>query len=113
MDSDRIEGAARDVGGKIQQVAGMATGNGQTRTEGMTREVGGKGQNLYGQAKDGLRDAADSMSDYAEETYDRGSRYVQQGAHTVESQINQHPVTGIVLAGTLGFLLGLVVAQRR
>ena len=113
MNSDRLEGAARDVGGKIQQAVGMATGNGQLRAEGMAHEVAGKGQNLYGQAKEGLRDAADTVSDYAEETYGRGSRYVQQGARTVESQITQHPLTGVVLAGAAGFLIGLVVSQRR
>ncbi|WP_165491188.1 CsbD family protein [Lichenihabitans psoromatis] len=113
MNSDRIDGTAQEIGGKIQQTVGMATGSGRLRAEGLAREVGGKSQNLYGQAKDGLKDAADSVSNYAEEAYERGSVYVQQGAETVETTINQHPVTGIVLAGAIGFLLGLVVSQRR
>ncbi|MCW6509433.1 DUF883 family protein [Lichenifustis flavocetrariae] len=91
----------------------MATRDGQLRAEGLMREVAGKSQSLYGQAKEGLRDAADTVSDYAEETYDRGSRYLQQSARSVEGQINQHPLTGLVLAGAAGFLIGLVVSQRR
>jgi uncharacterized protein YjbJ (UPF0337 family) len=113
MNSDRIQGAARDVGGKVQQTFGMATGDGQMRAEGVAREVAGKGQNLYGQAVDGLRDAADRATDYAEEAYERGGRYLHDGTRAVESRINQHPLTGIVLAGALGFVLGMVVSNRR
>lgn len=71
MDTDRIKGAAKEFGGKLEEAAGHVTGNQDIRAEGVARQIEGKGQNLYGQAKDGLRDAGD----LAGQMYDEGRRY--------------------------------------
>ena len=113
MNSDRIQGAARDIGGKVQQTLGMATGDGRMRAEGVAHEVAGKAQNLYGRALDGVRHVADQASDYAEDAYDRGGRYLQEGTRAVENRISLNPLTGIVLAGAVGFAIGMVVSTRR
>ncbi len=56
MDENRIEGAARNFGGKIQDAVGAMTGDKQTQAQGQANRVSGAAQNAYGQAVDGLRD---------------------------------------------------------
>jgi uncharacterized protein YjbJ (UPF0337 family) len=58
MNSDRIEGMARDVSGKVQDAAGGLMGDTATQLRGKADQVAGKAQNAYGQAVDGVRDFA-------------------------------------------------------
>jgi uncharacterized protein YjbJ (UPF0337 family) len=56
-DHDRIEGAAKNIGGKIQETAGKVTGDEKLQAEGKADQVSGKVQNAVGGAKDSVRDA--------------------------------------------------------
>jgi uncharacterized protein YjbJ (UPF0337 family) len=58
MDENRFEGAARDVGGKIQDAVGGLTGDAKTQGRGKVNQAVGDAQNTYGQALDGVRDFA-------------------------------------------------------
>ncbi|RYC30416.1 CsbD family protein [Lichenibacterium minor] len=113
MDMDRLKGGAQEVGGKIQEVAGRLTGDHGTQAEGVVREVAGAAQNLYGQAKDGVRDATGAVSDYAERAYGQGRRVVSRGSHTIADEVGEHPLTALLVAGTVGYLLALLVNARR
>lgn len=55
-DKDRVEGAAKNVGGKIKEAAGKITGDEKLKREGQTDQVEGKVQNVVGGVKDKLRD---------------------------------------------------------
>lgn len=55
-DHDRIEGAAKNIGGKIKEAAGNVTGDEKLKAEGRTDQVAGKVQNAVGGLKDALRD---------------------------------------------------------
>ena len=55
-DHDRVEGAARNVGGKIKEAAGDVTGDHKLKTEGKADQVEGKVQNAVGGMKDAMRD---------------------------------------------------------
>jgi uncharacterized protein YjbJ (UPF0337 family) len=55
MDSDRVKGSAKNVGGKIKEGVGKAVGDKKTEHEGKADQVEGKAQNTYGSAKDTLR----------------------------------------------------------
>ena len=55
MDKDRVKGAANQAKGKIEEVAGKATGDAKLRTEGVADQVKGKVQNAVGGAKDALK----------------------------------------------------------
>ena len=57
-DHDRIEGAAKNIGGKIKETAGKVTGDTKLQAEGKADQVEGKVQNAVGGAKDTLRDKA-------------------------------------------------------
>lgn len=56
-DHDRIDGAAKNIGGKIKEAAGNLTGDEKLKAEGKADQVAGKVQNAVGGVKDSLRDA--------------------------------------------------------
>ena len=61
MDRDRVEGAAKNVGGKIKEAAGKATGDEKLKREGQADQVTGKVQNVVGGVKDKLREEDDKQ----------------------------------------------------
>ncbi len=56
-DEDRVEGAARNLGGKVKEAAGKVTGDAKLESEGKADQAAGKVQNAIGGAKDAVRDA--------------------------------------------------------
>jgi uncharacterized protein YjbJ (UPF0337 family) len=56
MDKHRVEGAAKNIGGKIKEGAGKAVGDEKLRREGQADQVEGKVENAYGGAKDKARE---------------------------------------------------------
>lgn len=54
-DHDRIQGAAKQVGGKIKEAAGKITGDEKLKAEGRADQAAGKVQNAVGGIKDALR----------------------------------------------------------
>ena len=55
-DHDRIEGAAKNMGGKVKEATGDVTGDEKLKAEGKADQVEGKVQNAVGGIKDTLRD---------------------------------------------------------
>ena len=55
-DQDRIDGAAKEMGGKAKEAAGHVTGDEKLKAEGKADQVAGKVQNAVGGVKDSLRD---------------------------------------------------------
>ena len=54
-DQDRIDGAAKNLGGKAKEFAGKVTGDEKLKAEGQADQVSGKVQNAVGGLKDSLR----------------------------------------------------------
>ena len=48
MDENRIEGSARDVGGKLQDAAGGLTGDTSIQARGKADQAAGQAQDTYG-----------------------------------------------------------------
>ena len=166
VDTNRITGAAKDIGGKVQGAVGDLTGSRRDSVEGRAREAAGQAENLYGQAKDTVRDAAeqvadtardlggkvrdavgnlvgsddvegrarraqgaaeehyvraersvrhavDEASDYAEDAYERGGHYLRRGTREVGHQVAEYPLASLLIAGFVGFGLGLLVNAKR
>lgn len=55
-DHDRVEGAGKNLGGKLKEAAGKVTGDEKLTAEGRADQVEGKVQNTVGGVKDSLRD---------------------------------------------------------
>src|SRR5690349_1646102 len=79
MDPDRIEGVAKDVAGKVTEIAGEAVGHEKTRADGVGLQIEGKAQNLYGQAKDGAREFGDRAEDALRQTDGLADRAIAEG----------------------------------
>jgi uncharacterized protein YjbJ (UPF0337 family) len=56
VDENEIEGAARDLGGKVQDAVGGLTGDAATQAEGKWNQAAGKAQKTFGAAADEIRD---------------------------------------------------------
>jgi uncharacterized protein YjbJ (UPF0337 family) len=52
MNENRMEGAARNLGGKVQEGFGRVTDDARTQAEGVVNQATGAAQDLYGQAAD-------------------------------------------------------------
>ena len=57
VDKDRVEGSAKNIGGKIKEGLGKLTGDSKTETEGKMDQTEGKVQNTVGGVKDAVKDA--------------------------------------------------------
>ena len=56
MNKDRVEGAAKPVGGNVKDAVGKLTGDQKTVAEGQAEQKVGKVQNAVGGLKDTIRD---------------------------------------------------------
>ncbi|QOY95708.1 CsbD family protein [Massilia sp. UMI-21] len=52
MNEDQIKGKAKDIGGKVQEKVGEATGSRQQQREGVSNQAEGKVQEKAGDVKD-------------------------------------------------------------
>ena len=83
IDTNRIEGAAEDTIGKVQDGMGGLLGDGATQAKGKARQVAGQAQGYYGETLDTLRDL----------TADQ-------------------PLIALLAATGLGFIVGALFARR-
>ena len=56
MDKDRVNGAARNLAGKVKTAVGNVTGDEKLKAEGRTDKVVGKVQNVVGSLRDAKRE---------------------------------------------------------
>lgn len=54
-DKDRIEGSAKNIGGKLKEGVGKIAGDEKLKAEGRADQMEGKVQNAVGGVKDALR----------------------------------------------------------
>jgi uncharacterized protein YjbJ (UPF0337 family) len=88
MDENRLEGTARNLGGKIQEGVGRATGDTKTKAEGLVNQAAGTAQDLYGQTADAARQTATTLDAW------------------LRNSIETQPYTTAVVALGIGWLLG-------
>ena len=55
VDENRVEGFARDVGGKLQDAVGGLTGDTSTQAKGKANQAAGQAQNMFGQVTDEIQ----------------------------------------------------------
>ena len=113
MDENRFEGAARKVGGKIEEVAGRVTDDPKMKTDAMADQAAGMAQKAYGQVKDTVREYG---GDYGSQILDQ----IEEAGDMIAEQIDQRPITALLIAAGVGFLMALatkpaprVVYRRR
>ena len=95
MDENRLEGTARNIGGKVESLAGDITGDTKLKADGAMDKAGGKVQRAYGQAKDTVKDAVDSISS------GQGSQLldqVEEYGDMIAEKIDERPITSVLIA---------------
>ncbi len=116
MDTDRIVGAGKELGGKVQKEAGRFVGDDDTAVSGVVNQAAGVAQNAYGQAKDAVRSAVDAATDAAPEFANRaseaGQRYLRQGNEAVFNRVGEQQILGLLVAGAVGYALGWLLHGR-
>ena len=88
MDENRIEGSARNLGGKVQEGVVRVTGDAQSTIEGVVNQAAGTAQNLYGQSADVARQNASTLDSW------------------LRNAIETQPYTTAIVALGIGWLLG-------
>lgn len=59
IDDDRIDGSAKNLGGKLKKGLGNLTGDAKLQREGEADQIKGKAQNAIGGIKDSAREKLD------------------------------------------------------
>jgi uncharacterized protein YjbJ (UPF0337 family) len=95
MDEHRVTGAARKVGGTIEEAVGDITGDTKSQMRGAMDRAQGAAENLYGQTKDAASDAATGLRNTALSFED-----------TLRNTIENRPYTAVAIALGLGWLIG-------
>ena len=91
MDENRIKGAARNIGGKLQDTAGDLTGDTETQARGKANEALGTAQNTLGSAIDTAGDWSENLAATAKE----------------------RPLLALFAAVSVGYMLRLLTHARR
>jgi uncharacterized protein YjbJ (UPF0337 family) len=100
MDENRFEGTANNIGGKVQKAAGDLTDDPKLKAEGMANQASGTAQKAYGQVKDAVREYG---GDYGSQLIDQ----IEEAGDALAEQIDQRPITALLVAAGIGFLLAL------
>jgi uncharacterized protein YjbJ (UPF0337 family) len=95
MNGDRMEGAAKNFGGKVEEGFGRATGDVKTQVEGTMKQAVGTAQDLYGQARETAGDAAAAVQ-----------RQAGSLEETIRENIETRPYTAVAIALALGWFIG-------
>ena len=100
MDENKAEGVARNFGGKAEELAGKVTGDTKLKADGALDQAAGTAQKAYGQVKEAVRDYG---GDYGSQLLDQ----IEDAGHALAEQIDQRPITAVLIAAGIGFLLAL------
>jgi uncharacterized protein YjbJ (UPF0337 family) len=82
MTDDRVAGAARNFGGKVQEGVGKVVGDAKTEAKGVMNQAAGAVQNAYGKSVDAAADGAQTVKDAAIASHDFLQKFVEDNPHT-------------------------------
>ncbi len=97
MNKDRIEGTARNFGGRLEEEFGRATGDTKTQAEGTVQQMAGAAQDVYGQVRDTAADAAAVVK-----------RQAGSLEEVIRENVEARPYTAVAIALAIGWCLGRI-----
>ena len=95
MNGDRVEGTVKNMGGKLEEGFGRATGDVKSQVEGTVKQAVGAAQDLYGQARETAGDAAAAVR-----------RQAGSFEETSRENVETRPYTAVAIALALGLFIG-------
>ena len=90
-----MEGAARNMSGKLEEGFGRATGDVKSQIEGTVKQAVGAAQDLYGQARETAGEAAAVVK-----------RQAGSFEQTIRENVETRPYTAVAIALALGWFVG-------
>jgi uncharacterized protein YjbJ (UPF0337 family) len=96
MDENRLSGTAKNLGGKVEEGLGRATGDARTQAQGQMKQAEGSVQDIYGQAKDTTADAISAVREMVPDSV----------KDILEEFIENRPYTAVAVALAVGWFLG-------
>ena len=113
MNEDRLEGAGREMLGKVERVTGSATGSDRLKADGVVDQVRGAIQHGYGELKDVVSDAIGGVPSSVSETVGQGRRFARRTDATLRDTLGEHRHF-YVMAGAVTLLaLSIMYAGRQ
>ena len=101
---------AREIGGRVRDTVGNLIDSDDV--EDRARRAQGAAGDTYDRAERSVRRAGREAYDRAEDAYETGGRSLRQGGREVSHQVAEHPVAALLVAGLLGYGLGLLIHGR-
>jgi uncharacterized protein YjbJ (UPF0337 family) len=95
MNEDRVIGNAKNVGGRVEEGLGRATGDVKSQLQGKAKQVEGAAQDVYGQVKESASDAVEAIRESASGAED-----------FLRTTIEERPYTAAAVALGIGYLIG-------
>ena len=108
MDENRFEGAARQAAGKVEGLVGSATGDEKSKATGYIDDKAGSAQQAYGKIKDTVKGYAGQYGDQAADLSSQLLDQIEDAGDYIAEQVDQRPITAVLIAAGVGFLLALV-----
>ena len=90
-----MEGTAKNMGGKLEEGFGRATGDVKSQVDGTVKQAVGAAQDLYGQARETAADAAAVVR-----------REAGSFEETIRENVETRPYTAVAIALALGWFIG-------
>jgi uncharacterized protein YjbJ (UPF0337 family) len=102
MNEDRVIGNAKNVGGRVEEGLGRATGDVKSQLQGVKSQLQGKAKQVEGAAQDAYGQVKESASDAVEAIRESAS-----GAEDfLRTTIEERPYTAAAVALGIGYLIG-------
>ena len=95
MNEDRLVGNAKNLGGRMEEGFGRATGDVKAQVEGKAKQAEGAVQDAYGQVKETASDAVEAIRESASGAQD-----------FLRTTIEDRPYTAAAVALGIGYLIG-------
>jgi uncharacterized protein YjbJ (UPF0337 family) len=95
MNEDRVIGNAKNVGGRVEEGLGQATGDVKSQLQGKAKQMEGAAQDVYGQVKESASDAVEAIRESAIGAED-----------FLRTTIEERPYTTAAIALGIGYLIG-------
>ena len=82
VDENRLSGAAKKLGGKVEEGLGRVTGDAKTQAQGPLKQAAGDIQDFYGQAIDSAEDGIESAKMTATSAEDTMRDFIENRPYT-------------------------------
>jgi uncharacterized protein YjbJ (UPF0337 family) len=95
MNEDRVIGNVKNVGGRVEEGFGRATGDVKSQVQGKAKQAEGAVEDIYGQVKETASDAVETIRESASGAED-----------FLRTTIEERPYTAAAVALGIGYLIG-------